>query len=77
MIKKYTIKNAFANEYLAEADETDKIFLKERNYAFHVCQALHEIAIFDTKEEAMNAYAESFSNPLNEVGIIVEVLLKE
>lgn len=77
MITKYAIKNAFADKFLAEADETDKIFLKERNYAFHTCDGLHQIAIFDTKEEAMNAYAESFSNQLSEVGIIVEVLLKE
>lgn len=76
MTKKYAVKSAFAEKYLAEANETDKIFVKDRTHAFHVCHSIYEIALFDTKEEAMDAYADSYSNCGNETGIIVEMLIQ-
>lgn len=72
---KYAIKNAFADKYLAQASESDKRFLPNRLYAFHPCSAIYEIALFNTKEEAIEAYENSNSNPMNEVGIIVEIIV--
>lgn len=77
MKKFYAVKNAFANMYLAEANESDRTYHKERSYAFHVCYSIYEIALFNTEEDAIRAYSESFSNPLNETGIIVEMLVNE
>lgn len=75
MTKKYTVKNAFAEKYLAEANDSDKMFHKDRAYAFHVCGEINHVALFDSKEEAEMAYANSHSNPGNETGIIVEMLI--
>lgn len=74
---KYAVKNAFADKYLAEAADEDKRFCQQRNYAFHVCHAIHEMALFDSKEEAVKAYEQSYSNQYNETGIIVEMILSE
>lgn len=71
----YTVKSAFSSKYLAKASDSDKIFNKERKYAFHVCNAIYEVALFDSKEEAIKAYSESFSNSLNETGVIVEMII--
>lgn len=73
----YAVKNAFANKYLAKASDSDKMFYKERQYAFHVCNTVYEMALFNSKEDAIRAYSESFSNPLNETGIIVEMIIEE
>lgn len=70
MTKKYAVKNAFA-----EANDSDKMFHKDRAYAFHVCGEINHVALFDSKEEAEMAYANSHSNPGNETGIIVEMLI--
>ena len=75
MTKKYAVKNAFAEKYLAEANDSDKMFHKDRAYAFHVCGEINHVALFDSKEEAEMAYANSHSNPGNETGIIVEMLI--
>lgn len=73
----YAVKNAFADKYLAKASETDKLFHKERQYSFHVCNTIHEMVLFRSKEDAIKAYSDSFSNPLNETGIIVEMIVSE
>lgn len=77
MIVKYAIKNAFANKYLAKATNEDRMFFKQRCYAFHCCNAIDEIALFDTKEDAINAYEQSCSNRYNETGVIVEMIVCE
>lgn len=74
---KYAVKNAFADKYLAEAKEEDKRFAPNREYVFRVCNAVYEMALFDTKEEAIQAYEQSFSNRYNETGIIVEMIMQE
>lgn len=74
---KYAVKNAFANKYLAEANDDEKRFVTNRMYIFRVCNAVYEMALFDTKEEAIKAYEQSFSNPYNETGIIVEMILHD
>lgn len=53
MIVKYAVKNAFINKYLAEANDEDKRFTPNRKYVFRACNAVYEIALFDTKEEAI------------------------
>lgn len=73
----YAVKNAFADKYLAKANETDKMFHKERLYAFHVCNTIYEMALFSSKEDAIKAYSDSLSNSLNETGIIVEMIISE
>lgn len=73
----YAVKNAFADKYLAEANDTDKIFHKERKFAFHVCNTIYDMALFNSKEDAINAFSDSFSNPANETGIIVEMIISE
>ncbi len=35
------------------------------------------MALFDSKEEAIKAYEQSYSNQYNETGIIVEMILSE
>ncbi len=77
MITKFAIKNAFADKYLAEATAKDKRFCQQREFAFHVCNAVYEMALFDSKEEAIKAYEQSYSNQYNETGIIVEMILSE
>ncbi len=77
MIVKYAVKNAFINKYLAEANDEDKRFTPNRKYVFRACNAVYEIALFDTKEEAIKAYEQSFSNQYNETGIIMEMILHE
>lgn len=74
---KYAIKNVFANKYLAEANDDDRRFAPNRKYVFRVCNAVYEMALFDTKEEAIKAYEQSFSNQYNETGVIVEMILHE
>ncbi|WP_305156525.1 hypothetical protein [uncultured Muribaculum sp.] len=73
----YAVKNAFTDKYLAKATDSDKIFYNERQYAFHVCNAIYDIALFNSKEEAIKAYSESHLNPLNETGLIVEMIISE
>ena len=73
----YAVKNAFADKYLAKATDSDKMFCKERKYAFHVCNAIYDIALFNSEEDAIKAYSESYSNPLNETGIIVKMIISE
>ena len=51
----YAVKNAFTDKYLAKATDSDKIFYNERQYAFHVCNAIYDIALFNSKEEAIKA----------------------
>ena len=55
MAIKYAVKYAFADKYLAVAVESDKTCVKNRTYAYHDCNAIYEIALFDTKEEAIKA----------------------
>lgn len=73
----YAVKNAFANKYLAEANDDDRRFTPNRMYIFRVCNAIYEMALFDTKEEAIKAYEQSYSSPYNETGIIVEMILHD
>ena len=73
----YAVKNAFADKYLAKATDSDKMFYKKRQYAFHVCNTIYEMALFSSKEDAIKAYSESYSNPLNETGIIVEMIISD
>lgn len=75
MKRYYAVKDAFANRYLSDANELDKMYHKERMYAFHVCNAVYEVALFNSKEEAIKAYLDSYSNPLNETGLIVEMIV--
>lgn len=70
MTIKYAIKNAFANKYLAGAKDDDRRFTTNQKYVFRVCNAVYEMALFNTKEEAIKAYEQSFSNQYNETGII-------
>lgn len=77
MIIRYAVKNAFDERYLAEAKEVDKLYHPKRTYAFHVCNAIYEVALFNTKKDAIRAYSDSFSNPLNETGVIVEMIVNE
>lgn len=77
MIIKYAVKNAFANKYLAKAKEEDKRCCPQREYIFRVCNAVYEIALFNSEEEAIKAYEQSFSNQYNETGIIVEMIVQE
>lgn len=74
---KYAIKYAFEDKYLAQASESDKKFAPNRIYAFHTCSAVYEIALFNSKVEAIEAYENSNSNPLNEVGMIVEIIVQK
>ena len=73
----YAVKNAFADKYLAEARDDDRRFTPNRQYIFRACNAVYEVALFDTKQEAIMAYEQSFSNQYNETGIIVEMILHE
>lgn len=73
----YAVKNAFANKYLAEANDDDRRFTPNRKYIFRACNTVYEIALFDTKKEAIMAYEQSFSNQYIETGIIVEMILHE
>ncbi len=73
----YAVKNAFANKYLAEANDDDRRLTPNRMYIFRVCNAIYEMALFDTKEEAIKAYEQSYSNQYNETGIIVEMILND
>ncbi len=75
MAIKYAVKYAFADKYLAVAVESDKTCVKNRTYAYHDCNAIYEIALFDTKEEAIKAYENAFVSKLNETGIIVEMII--
>lgn len=74
---KYTVKNAFADKYLAEANDDDRKYVPNCKYIFRSCNAVYEVALFDTKEDAIQAYEQSFSNQYNETGIIVEMILHE
>lgn len=73
----YSVKNAFADKYLAEARDDDKRFTHNRKYIFRVCNSIYDMALFDTKEEAIKAYEQSNSNQHNETGIIVELITQE
>lgn len=77
MVIKFSVRNAFADKYLVEANEEDKRLCPHRKYIFRVCNAVYEMALFDTKEEAIQAYEQSFSNRYNETGIIVEMIMQE
>ncbi|MBD5303656.1 MAG: hypothetical protein HDS18_02750 [Bacteroides sp.] len=74
---KYAVKNAFANKYLAEAIDEDRRFAPNRKYIFRICNAVYEMALFDTKEDAIKAYEQSFSNQYNETGVIMKLILSE
>lgn len=74
---KFAIKNTFADKYLAVADDSDRIRIPNRAYAFHDCNAIYEIALFDTKEDAIKAYEQSNSMPYNETGMIVELIVSD
>lgn len=74
---KFAVKNAFADKYLAKATDEDRMFIKQRSYAFHSCNAVDEIALFDSKEDAIKAYEQSYSNRYNETGAIVEMIVCE
>lgn len=74
---KFAVKNAFTDKYLAKATNEDRMFIKQRSYAFHSCNAVDEIALFDSKEDAIKAYEQSCSNRYNETGAIVEMIVCE
>lgn len=74
---KYAVKNAFADKYLAEASDDDRRFASNRKYIFRPCNAVYEMALFDSKKDAIKAYEQSFSNQYNETGVIVEMILQE
>ncbi len=77
MTIQYAVKNAFANKFLAEASDDDRRFTPNRIYIFRVCNAVYEMALFDTKAEAIKAYEQSYPSPYNETGIIVEMILHD
>lgn len=46
-------------------------------FVWNICNALYEIALFDSKEDAIKAYEQSNFNQYNETGVIVEMILHE
>lgn len=77
MAIKYAVKNAFAGTYLAKADVSDRMYFPEREYAFHACHSFHDLVLFESKENAVKAYEKSYTNSLNETGVIVEMIISD
>ena len=63
--------------FLQKASDDDRRFTPNRIYIFRVCNAVYEMALFDTKAEAIKAYEQSYPSPYNETGIIVEMILHD
>ena len=77
MDTKFAIKNAFSEKYLAKAVKSDKEVYPNRAYAFYACNSVYGMALFNTKDEAIEAYSQSNLNYDNEAGLIVEIIIKE